>query len=265
MAVIALTSASGSPGVSTTAAGLALSWHRPCLLVEADPTGGSPVLAGYLHGRADRPAGGLLDLALAYRNGTLPQALPTATMPISGQARLLPGIRSHTQAGSLRGLWEPLTGALAGLERTGQDVIMDVGRLGLAGSAEPVLHHADVTVVLTRSSLPALAAARSWVATLRERFDTVGALDRLVVVVVGQGDPYTRREVSKVLRTPVPACLPWDPDTARVFSHGDTPARKFARAPLTRSLQAAAAVLDTHVRTVRDSLSTGTPIERAAP
>ena len=41
MAVIALASASGSPGVTTTALGLALLWPRPVLLVEADPTGGS--------------------------------------------------------------------------------------------------------------------------------------------------------------------------------------------------------------------------------
>ena len=34
MAVICLTSASGSPGVTTTAVGLALCWPRPVLLVE---------------------------------------------------------------------------------------------------------------------------------------------------------------------------------------------------------------------------------------
>ena len=50
MAVIALTSASGSPGVTTTALGLALSWPRPVLLVEADPTGASGLLAGYFRG-----------------------------------------------------------------------------------------------------------------------------------------------------------------------------------------------------------------------
>ena len=64
MALIVLTSASGSPGVTTSAVGLALTWPRPALLVEADPTGGSSVLAGYLRGltaqvaRQDRgPAG----------------------------------------------------------------------------------------------------------------------------------------------------------------------------------------------------------------
>jgi len=47
MAVIVLASASGSPGVSTTALGLTLNWHRPVLLVDADPTGSSSVFAGY--------------------------------------------------------------------------------------------------------------------------------------------------------------------------------------------------------------------------
>ena len=38
MAIITLCSASGSPGVTTTALGLALSWTRPVILVEADAT-----------------------------------------------------------------------------------------------------------------------------------------------------------------------------------------------------------------------------------
>ena len=38
MAVIALGSAAGSPGVTTSALGLALTWPRPVLLIEADPT-----------------------------------------------------------------------------------------------------------------------------------------------------------------------------------------------------------------------------------
>ena len=46
MAIVVLTSASGSPGVTTTAVGMAFSWPRPVLLVEADPTGGSGILAG---------------------------------------------------------------------------------------------------------------------------------------------------------------------------------------------------------------------------
>ena len=41
-------------------------------------------------------------------------------MPIpDSSASLLPGIRSHTQAGSLTALWEPLAAALKGLARHG--------------------------------------------------------------------------------------------------------------------------------------------------
>ena len=44
MSIVALTAVCGSPGVSTTAVGLALCWPRPVMLVEADPTGGSSIL-----------------------------------------------------------------------------------------------------------------------------------------------------------------------------------------------------------------------------
>ena len=37
MAIIVLTSVGASPGVTTTALGLALQWPRECLLVDADP------------------------------------------------------------------------------------------------------------------------------------------------------------------------------------------------------------------------------------
>ena len=64
MAVIALASASGSPGVTTTALAMALLWPRPVLLVEADPTGGSGLLAGYFRGTREYGAG-LIELALS--------------------------------------------------------------------------------------------------------------------------------------------------------------------------------------------------------
>jgi sugar diacid utilization regulator len=38
MAMIVLASAAGSPGATTSALGLALTWPRPVLLIEADPT-----------------------------------------------------------------------------------------------------------------------------------------------------------------------------------------------------------------------------------
>jgi flagella basal body P-ring formation protein FlgA len=108
MAVIVLASAAGSPGVTTSASGLALTWPRPVLLIEADPTGGSAMLAGFFRGTTAHTAG-LIDLAWAHREGLLIEALAELPMPIpDSSASLLPGIRAHTQAGSLTTLWEPL-------------------------------------------------------------------------------------------------------------------------------------------------------------
>ena len=50
MSVYALTSISGSPGVTTTAVAWAYLSPTPTLIVEADPTGGSPILAGVMRG-----------------------------------------------------------------------------------------------------------------------------------------------------------------------------------------------------------------------
>jgi hypothetical protein len=69
MSLIVLASASGSPGVTTTALGLALTWPRPVLLVEADPTGGSAVAAGYLRGQLVPPEA-MLDLPSPNRAAT---------------------------------------------------------------------------------------------------------------------------------------------------------------------------------------------------
>ena len=75
MAIIALTAGSGSPGVSTTTVGLALCWPRPVVLVEADPTGGSGILAGYFQGQVAHD-GGLIELAMAQREDLVAAELP---------------------------------------------------------------------------------------------------------------------------------------------------------------------------------------------
>ncbi len=223
MSLIVLASASGSPGVTTTALGLALSWTRPVLLVEADPTGASAIAAGYLRGTTTPPEA-MIDLALAHQNGRLRDTLAQVSVPLPGtEVRFVAGTRSHEQARSLLGLWEPLAEVLASLEDTGQDVIVDAGRLGLYGSPEPLIAAADLALLVTRTDLVALSGARSWAETLRDRFERAGALACLGVLLIGQGDPFGPREVTKVLRLPVISTLAWDPDGAAVLSRGATP------------------------------------------
>lgn len=239
MAVVVLTSAAGSPGVTTSALGLALTWPRPVLLVEADPTGGSGILAGFFRGDV-ASSRGLIDLALAHRDGDLAEALASAVLPLPGtDALLLPGVRGHLQSRSLGAVWGPLGAALRGLERNGQDVIVDAGRLGLEGSPRALMAGADLTLLTMRTTLPALSAARSWAASLREDFTGRGATPRLGSLLVGEGQPYRAREVRKVLGIPSTATLPWEPDVAEVFSLGASRPRRFDSSPLVRALRAA--------------------------
>ncbi|GAB4086353.1 hypothetical protein GCM10028784_29830 [Myceligenerans cantabricum] len=256
MSVIALCSASGAPGVTTTAVGLALLWPRPVLLVEADPAGGS-ILAGWFRGQREYTHG-LLDLAFtalpvddALRDVAQPLWQPAdgpgpALDAAVSEARFVAGLRSHAQAAALRDLWQPLADALAGLEETGQDVIVDAGRLGHPGPRR-LLSAADLTLLVTTGRLPALAHARGWV-------DTVTAADggslgeaapwpHQGVLLIGAGDPYPAREVSKVLGLPVVAGIARDPDGAAVYSDGARPPRRFANGSYVRSLRAAAAGL----------------------
>ncbi len=67
MAILMLTSAGGSPGVTTLAIGLALTWPRPVLLADCDPGAHQAVLAGYLHGQSSSGKG-LLRVAEAHRD-----------------------------------------------------------------------------------------------------------------------------------------------------------------------------------------------------
>ena len=248
MAIITLVSASGSPGVTTTALGLASAWPRPVLLVEADPTGGSALLAGYWRGQLDHV--GLLDLVLAERHGVLADAVPRMQLPIDGtDVSVLVGTKSHEQAGSLARLWDPLLGVLQNLP--GQDVIVDAGRLGLDGAPHSLVTYSDTTLLVTHSSLRALVAARSWAATLAA--DVVPG-HAVKVVLVGEGRKYRAGEVGRTLALPVAGSIVWDPRRAEVFSDGAAyrvprfggeraASRAFEQSGYVRSLRTLAAAL----------------------
>jgi Flp pilus assembly CpaE family ATPase len=247
MALITLMSANGSPGVTTTALGLALSWPRPVILIDADPTGARAILAGYFGGNL-QPEHTIVDLAVAYRQGNLAESLSSMVTPIpNSQAQFLCGPLNHSQARALDTMWEPLAGVLKGLYRTGQDVIVDAGRLGLEGFATKLVTQADIALLVTRSTLPALVAASSWAQTMRSTFEHAGGLDSLSALVVGEGRPYNNAEVAKVLGLPVSASVAWDPTTAEVYSVGAKPGGKFQASALNKSLRSAIGSMSTQL------------------
>jgi hypothetical protein len=231
MALFTVTSVSGSLGVTTLCVGLALTWPRPVVLVEADPSGGSAILAGYCTGLA-RP--GLSELVLAHRHHQLASELPSRLFPLAdSSASLLPGLRSHQQAVSLLGVWDALLDALRELESTtGVDVIVDAGRLGIMGSPEPLIRESEVTLVLTGTGLPELARVRSWVPQLQE-----AAVGEVRLVIAGRVRPYSASEITKTLGLAVVGEVAWDPEAARWWSHGE-PQRHFDRSPLSRTVVA---------------------------
>lgn len=252
MAVVALASASGSPGVTTTALGLTLLWPRPVLLIEADPTGGSALLAGYFRGTREYD-GGLIELALTANN--LSAALADVARPIEGTTvSFVAGTRSHTQASALRDLWAPLAETLGELETTGQDVIVDAGRLGLHGSPQPLLDAADLSLLVSRTTLPHLSALRSWAEAFQRP-----ALDwhQSAVLLIGEGQPYNAHDVTAAVNLPVLAPLADDPESAAVFSRGAQPPKRSETRPLAKTLTAASASIHSTITRRRNELLEG--------
>lgn len=227
MALVCVVSASGSPGVTSTALGMALCGRRPVLLVEADPTAGSAILAGRFRGLQGHS--GLIDLVMAHRGGVLAETLPRVVMEVPDtQVRILTGSRSHAQAAGLTRIWEPLLGALRGLTSAGQDVLVDAGQLGLEGSPTPLIAHADLTLLVLRSNLRALAAAKSWAESLAAE---VVPGHSVQAVVVGENRPYRAADVARTLGLPVLGVVAWDPRRAEVFADGaDKPTPRFGGA-----------------------------------
>ena len=155
---------------------------------------------------------------------------------------LAASLGTYAVHGSLAALWPALVEALRDLDSTGQDVIVDAGRLGLEGSPTPLLYGADVTLVLTRSTLPAVIAATTWAETLRDQ--TEATATRVGVVVVGEGHPYSAREVSRALGLPLVGTLPWDRRSAAVLSRARGTFGK--RAPLQAGLSALGEAIRAH-------------------
>ncbi|MDR1078747.1 MAG: hypothetical protein LBL55_08845 [Propionibacteriaceae bacterium] len=263
MALIVLASASGSPGVTTCAVGLALAWPRPVVLVEADPTGGSSVLAGYFQGWT-QPNDAMVELVMASRDGRLGEVLPQLWEALPGSsAQLLSGPRSHAQARSLMDIWEPLAFELKALDRTGRDVIVDAGRLGLTSWPVSLPRLADLSLMLLRADLPSLAAARQWAETWRSYELAADSGLSHGLVLVGPNRPYGPSEIAKTLGLPVWARLSWDPPAAGVFSHGDKPGHRHGRSALVQELGRLAETIQKRLAETKDILTP--PTEAVAP
>ena len=149
MALIAIASDKGAPGVTTAALALAAVWPRPVLLAECDQAGGDlvyrfPAVGG---GHLD-PRRGVLSLAVVARRGMQPQQVWEHVQKLHGGLDVLAGVTNAEQGAGLSLLWGPIGKALAALPQA--DVIADCGRLGADGPLYDLLVEATTVVLVSK-------------------------------------------------------------------------------------------------------------------
>ncbi|ATL70646.1 hypothetical protein [Nocardia terpenica] len=216
---VALTSASGSPGTSTTALGLALCAPADDVFyVEADPCGGSFLHTGYY--RSERPRRtSVVGLIEAHQAGRLADGIREQAEPIpETRVQALTGMWTTRQAMVTRTIWGPLGRFLAESTTCGVTVVADTGRYGHRYGATDLLTAADVVGVVCRAGLAELGVLHGVLPDLRRDLTAAGSTAVLGVILVGSH--YSPSEVRRALGVDVLTTLPYAPDHAAVFSHG---------------------------------------------
>lgn len=230
MTVVAIWSARGSPGATTTALALAAAWPpgRNVVVVEADAAGGE--LVCHMGLWAD-PS--LVTLAAQSRSSVTTEGLWAHAQPLGDT-----GVRAVAAPPDPRRASAALSSlAQASLVHpdtsTGDlDVVIDLGRLDPAGPAASVAANAQWSLVVARPNLVEAAHVR----------ERAGALGREVGLVATGVGPWRADELAESLGLRLVAALPSDPRAARALVGGRS-GRGLARTALVRSAQGLAAEL----------------------
>jgi hypothetical protein len=239
VSLIALASAGGSPGCTTSALAITLTWPGPVILAECDPAGGD-ILAGLFAGHLRAPRG-LLGVAFEASRGADAMSAEVSSQLVAldsgGDRMFLPGLSDPRQAPGVAPAWPAIARMLS--SQPG-DVIADCGRLD-AGDSQPVgiLAEAALVVLVMRSSLRQIAAARARIEMLTH---LLGGPDRLGLLLVGDG-MHGSAEITRTLGTPVLANLPHDAKTAAMLSDGAGRRTRLEDRPLMRAAQTACAAV----------------------
>lgn len=247
MALVVISGAPGSPGITTAALGVALTWQRDVLLADCDAEPKQSVRAGYLRGDG-AIVGGLTALARAHReNRPLGAGLLDQTMALAGSEtivrRFLPGFALPAAVGLFDPVWPDLADAFCALEEQGMDVVVDAGHVGRYGLPTPLLARADAVCFCTRSDLRSLAAARLYLPILVGQLADLPADRALGLLLVGPNRPYSASEIQAQFGVRCWAELDWSPDHAGVLSDGAPEPRRFGAGRLLSQLRAAATVI----------------------
>ena len=180
MSTVALFSAKGAPGVTTTAMLVASLWPRPALLADCDPAGGDVGLR--LPAPDGRPLDltrGMLSLLPVARRGIEPAILFEHAQQVVGGGEVIVGVTGPEQAAAaVAAVWGTLAKAFDQLDD--HDVIVDLGRLDSTSSVLALAQAADVVACVLDATVAGVFAAR---ARLRTLLPVLASSDRLSVKV----------------------------------------------------------------------------------
>jgi hypothetical protein len=231
--LIAVASAKGAPGTTTSALALALTWPRPVILADLDARCGDLMLT---FGQGQDTGGrGVLGWQVTSRREPAATALwsQLIELPGPGPSRwLLPGIGQAQHAGSVD--WTGLAGVLGKLP---VDVIADCGSVRASQAPAAVWSSADLVVLVLRSTLPSVHAVRGAAAWLRGEVGAGGVSgERLGALLVGPARPYSSKDVAASLAESAPLVgeVPWDPKAAALLETGQGESKRLVSSALLR-------------------------------
>ncbi|HEY3709392.1 MAG TPA: carbon monoxide dehydrogenase maturation protein [Amycolatopsis sp.] len=219
--LIAVCSVKGSPGVTTLAVALAVTWPHAeqtrRLVAEVDPAGGDLAM------RFGLPASpGLVSLAAAARRTRDPAVVWEHTQTLPGDARVLvaPPGAVHARAALSTLAAAPDAPLLPAVARNAEVVVLaDCGRVDPGSPAEAIARRADALVLVTGTQGDDLAHTAARLGELARWTPRPGLL------LTGEG--YPTADVERELGVPAIGRIPYDPAAAATLSgHRPPPARR---------------------------------------
>lgn len=248
MTVIALASLAGAPGITTTAAGLAVHWPRPVLLIEADISAVSSLRPGFFRANISTRRGGIENLSYAMSRNILEPGdfldpnfgisiavhelapiadRPIPALPTGHQLWAVPGFVNHTVIDGVRSMWAKLPRLLNALGETNTDVIIDLGRIQVDDPRLPVLDTADRVIFSMTNSVNDLVRShqRLQVPDLSTRVTALAGERYWGLLNEAPAMQVTSREFTSLVGLPILGTLPYDRTGASVFSHGSPDAK----------------------------------------
>ena len=242
--LVAIGSAKGSPGATSTALAVAAVWPRPVVLVEADPSGGDLALRCTVQGGGPLVVTpNLLGLAAAVREDRSPGALHAYAQTLGCGVSVIPGVSASGQAAGLSNLWSPI--ARACRDAT-VDVIADLGRVDAGSRSLPIAAAAHQLVLVGSPSLEGFLHLRETARELAAASHRGPAGHRLVKPVLTVSDRHANQdcadlnqvlEVAGVNAAPA-RHLSYDVDALRRLERGEQASGRLGRTLLIRSARA---------------------------